>query len=355
MKPKIPSLKFHIGITSSPPSQKDKEKAQRRKSDESGQLPPMKKFKHVEINNAHAPHRSSHAGSNHPHLKQNRMHDRIMSGPTLSPQGQVKLPSGQPANGALASSPPPGLRSPPGPPAYANGYDPRTCAQPPPGAMSNGWLATYQIPRSANTPRQEQPVPPAANPFHKASKSYLPNSSHSPLANGPTLSPPQQHYNFANATNSYPPNTDGLPSQTYSLPPPLPPPMKHQSTPPISTTNHVPSSSPITGPDLHRQAPPSPGFSPTKQNSPRPAPLSHNGANPDISPSLHRKASLSPGISPLKQSSPRPTPLPTGLNDPSSSPILEPALPTKAVPNPGLSPTKQSPPRPPRPMVNGAL
>lgn len=376
LKPKIPSLKFHTVSASSPPSQKGKDQenqAKKRESDENGPLPPTKKFRHVEINGNH-PHQSSPFSPGRPHLGQNGLHNGIMAGPTLSPQGQVNVSDRSTSNGLTATSPPPGLRSPPGPPAYSNGYThhvspqngyaPRAYTQSPIALLDHGirarnssqnaaWSATYQSRESSNLPQQAQPVPPSANPFHSSFDRQRPNSAVSPMANGPALFPSQQAYSPANVSNVCMPTTNGLPSQTYSLPPPLPPPVKHQSPPPPPSTNYVPSSSPTTGPNLQSQAPPSPGLSPTKHDSPRPAPLDNTTAESAMSPTLPR-APQSPGLSPVKQRSPRPAPLANGVN-PSSSPIAGPALFNKSAPSPGFSPTKQSPPRPPPSLSNGVV
>ena len=335
----------------------------------------MKKFKHVEVNGVHSTPHSAHSSSGQPHIGQNSLHDRMMNGPTLSPQGQVNVSNGQTSNGFFSASPPPGLRSPPGPPAYANGYPhhvshqnghaPHTYTEAPTSLIGNDdrarnsplnstWSATYQSRQSANIPQQAQPVPPSANPFHNSFSRHLPNSGLSPLASGPALSSARQTYTPANGSNLHMPTTNGLPSQTYSLPPPLPPPVKHQSPPPAPTQKHIPSSSPTTGPNLEPQIPPSPGFSPTKRASPRAVPPGNTTADSGMSPIL-QQAPRSPGLSPVKQKSPRAAPLANGFNDPSSSPIAGPALLNTNAPSPGFSPTKQSPPRPPPLLSNGIV
>lgn len=294
----------------------------------------------------------------------------LVNGPTLSPQGQVDITSGQMSNGVPITSPPPGLRSPPGPPAYPNGYTHHVSHQNgnAPGAYTESSTTVlnhdksrntassgiYQSQQNIGTPQQAQPVPPSANPFHNSFDRQRANRALSPLSNNPALSPLQQTYSPAPAPYSYMPDTNGLPSHTYSLPPPLPPLVKHQSPPPAPVASHVPSSSPTMGPNLPPQAPPSPGFSPTKHTSPRPARLGYPTTDSIVSPTLQR-APQSPGLSPIKQRSPRPAPLANGQVDPSSSPIAGPALLSKSAPNPGFSPTKQSPPRPPPSLRNGIV
>ena len=335
----------------------------------------MKKFKHVEANGIHSTPQPTHFSSGRPNLGQYSLHDRIMNGPTLSPQGQVNVLNGQTSNAFLSTSPPPGLRSPPGPPAYANGYThhvshqngyaPHTYTEGPTTLVDNddrarnsplntAWAETYQTSQSAITPQQAQPVPPSANPFHNSFGRHVPNSVLSPLAGGSALSSTRQNYTTANGSNIHLPTPNGLPSQTYSLPPPLPPPVKHQSPPPAPTQKHILSSSPTTGPNLEPQVPPSAGFSPTKRASPRAAPQGNTAADSAMSPIL-QQASRSPGLSPVKQKSPRPAPLANGFNDPSSSPTAGPALLNSNAPSPGFSPTKQSPPRPPPLLSNGIV
>ena len=330
----------------------------------------MKKFKHVDVNGMRTSHQARSLSPGQLYLEQSGLHDRLVNGPTLSPQGQVDIISGQLSNGVPITSPPPGLRSPPGPPTYSNGYthhvnpqngySPGAYTQPSTTFSNNdnsrnpASSGTYQYRQNINTPQQAQPVPPSANPFHNSFDRQRANRPLSPLANNPALSPLQQTYSPGSASYSYMPATNGLPSHTYSLPPPLPPPVKHQSPPAAPAANHVPSSSPTMGPSLPPQAPPSPGFSPTKHTSPRPAPLSNPRADSVVSPTL-QKAPQSPGLSPIKQRSPRPAPLSNGQGDPSTSPIAGPALLSKSAPSPGFSPTKQSPPRPPPSLSNGVV
>ncbi|KAL8650275.1 MAG: hypothetical protein Q9226_005210 [Calogaya cf. arnoldii] len=118
-KPKIPPLKFHLGSSSSPPNQKSNhaanESKKRKSVGEGSQLPPMKKFKPVEIHPSTAT--SPHAA--YPNTVHQGMHQTFMNGPTLSPQGQMPNQHGHHLSQPV---PPPRLRSPPGPPAYTNGY-----------------------------------------------------------------------------------------------------------------------------------------------------------------------------------------------------------------------------------------
>ncbi|MCJ1430282.1 hypothetical protein MMC29_008199, partial [Sticta canariensis] len=131
-KPKIPTLKFHLGSSSSPPSSKPKDgdplangSKKRKSGEEVTNMPPLKKFKPVE-GNAHA---LSPRTARRAHGIQDGMYKTMMDGPTLSPEGQISQRAYQNGDTTQAAQPPPGLRSPPGPPAYSNGYTSHTANQ----------------------------------------------------------------------------------------------------------------------------------------------------------------------------------------------------------------------------------
>ncbi|KAL2048982.1 hypothetical protein ABVK25_010734 [Lepraria finkii] len=345
-KPKIPSLKFHLGSSSSPPSQKQKAAVsrangtkKRKSSEEPNHLPPTKMFKPVDgsrqASNPHLP-QQPHNGQN----GQNGMHATVMNGPTLSPQGQVPhaIYSGNQEESFFsrrqypnAPQPPPGLRSPPGPPAYANGYTHHTQhmngnvynnahvpqlpqqnfqspeSYPSPYAANGsygshqpqnvGWSARYTPPHQAH-PQQAHGPPPSQNPFANSFDRQRPASSHSPstvpspVKNGPSLSPPQHslpEYNLTYQTphiNQTPYANGNSPHQ--ALPPTGPPaysPVKHPSPPSVAPpAKHPPSSSPIAHqPPLQNNAPASPGFSPTKHSpAHQPAPGYGMASNPTV-------------------------------------------------------------------------
>lgn len=344
-KPKIPSLKFHIGSSSSPPQQKPKvvipganEGKKRKSSEERSQLPPSKKFKPVHSNNHHPQNayqpRASQNG-------QNGMHASVMNGPTLSPQGQLPRQSVYAGNQeesfftrrAYPEAPPPGLRSPPGPPAYANGYN--NHASSPNGYVSQlspqafqspyangayqgsqqnqnvGWSARYTSPQQSQHTPAYGPPPPSQNPFTTTLDRQRPPSSHSthnvpsPVKNGPSLSPPQHgppQYNppHQQSPQYQTPHTNGtLPSQPLAAAGlPALSPVKHQSPPAASHTIQLPPSSPVTQkPPLQNNAPSSPGLSPTKQIPPRAAPGHGVAGTPAVLPPV---AQLAP--SPMQQS-----------------------------------------------------
>ncbi|KAL8828749.1 MAG: hypothetical protein Q9170_006470 [Blastenia crenularia] len=302
-KPKIPPLKFHLGSSSSPPNQKAHHSAndsKKRKSiGEGGQMPPIKKFKPVELQ----PPGPATLQPGHSSRSQNGMHHAIMNGPTLSPQGQVPPHQGAHATPAV---PPPGLRSPSGPPAYMNGYTNRlspenrcshdTHAESPTYQSSshiingsgqvNGDFGSNSI---SQFPHQQTPQRPlyhsydGQNPYLNTFDRVRPGSSHgingisSPVKNPSAIaSSPITQY-----TPRLSPYTNGISTGTPDLPAALPPPVKRQTSPPPSALN-PPSSSPVNPPLLHSNALSSPGFSPTKQSPPRPPPSL--GAAPVLSP-----------------------------------------------------------------------
>ncbi|KAI4128743.1 MAG: hypothetical protein LQ338_002586 [Usnochroma carphineum] len=330
-RPKIPPLKFHLGSSSSPPNQQSKHSAndgkKRRSDGEEGQMPPLKKFKPVELHPPPAaPFRAEQA-----HLGQNGMHQAIMNGPTLSPQGQMQSPkSSYPAQ----TLPPPGLRSPPGPPAYANGY---TCYVPPRSDLLqshaqnpvhqssshllngtnqiNGHFGSHvspQYPPHQTPQRSRYQQPNGQNPYMNTFDQVRPNSSQGPNNNYPpnahpiSASPPLNSHN----TPKLSPYSNGISITTPNLPAALPPPVKQQASPPPRAL-HPPSSSPINHPPLHNNAPSSPGFSPTKQSPPRPPSSLDTGVAPVLPPVASllpspKQPDLRPPMKPLTPEKPTP-------------------------------------------------
>ena len=269
------------------------------------------------------------------------MHAAVMNGPTLSPQGQLPRQSIYAGNQeesfltrrAYPDAPPPGLRSPPGPPAYANGYNNHVSAQNgyvpqlPPQAFQSpyangaphashqphnvGWSARYTPPQQPQHAQAYGPPPPSQSPFSNSFDRQRPPSSHatnnvpSPIKSGPSLSPPQHRHPFYNPPHHrspqyQAPHTNGaLPNQ------PLPAtglpalsPIKQQSPPTASRMMHLPSSSPVAQtPALQNNTPSSPGLSPTKHNPSRAVPGHEAADTPAVIPPV---AQLSP--SPMQQS-----------------------------------------------------
>lgn len=330
-KPKIPPLKFHLGSSSSPPNQKSNNSAndsKKRKSiGEGGRMPPFKKFKPVET---HPPPAAPFRPDN-PYAGQNGMHQAIMNGPTLSPQGQMQDQQGtHPAH----SVPPPGLRSPPGPPAYSNGYTNYVPPRPGSSHQSQPQYPAYQSNShsingtgqinghvgghpatqclSQQTPQRPYYQPPnGQNPYMNTFDRVRPGSSHGPTnvpppTNEPSISssPPINAHN----TPKLAPYTNGISATTPILPAALPPPVKQQTSPPPAAF-HAPSSSPIHHPPLYNNAPSSPGFSPTKQSPPRPPSSLGLEAAPVLSPIAHlapspKQQDLHPPIKSLKLEKP---------------------------------------------------
>ncbi|KAL6717994.1 hypothetical protein ACLMJK_004079 [Lecanora helva] len=316
-KPKIPSLKFHVGSSTSPPSQKPQvlvpganEGRKRKSGDGDPHLPPMKKFKL--FNKPQAPNPSLSHSEQNGHHNQNAMRATVMNGPALSPQGQLQ---------------PPGLQSAPGPQSHTNGYTNHVngngyVPQLPPAAFQSpcansgspshdpqtqnvGWSARYTPPQQSQYQHAHGPPPPALNPFANTFDRQRPSSSHStnnvasPVKSKTAFSPPQQNAAAFTPAPYQNPQTNGL-SPHNPLPPTGPPaysPVKQQS-PPVPPIRH-PSSSPVTHqPPLKANGPSSPGFSPTKHSPPRHGPPGHgiNGTPavlppaPQLSPSPPRHA-----------------------------------------------------------------
>lgn len=317
-KPKIPPLKFHLGSSSSPPIQKTNhaanESKKRKAMGEGSQMPPLKKFKPVQ---GHAA--PSHSG--HPTTTQHGMHEAFMNGPTLSPQGQVQH---QQASHLAQTAPPPGLRSPPGPPAYVNGYTSHVNARNDPHSAQAHTPAFQPVPRSANgtgqvnghqpasqNPAQQTPqrvnhssqnnTNPHFNTFdrQRPASSYATSNIPAPVKTTPVASLPINYEN----TPKLSPYTNGMSATTPNLPAALPPPVKQQASPPPRPL-HPSSSSPINHPPLHNDTPSSPGFSPTKQSPPGRPPSLGIGPAPllppvaDLAPSP-KQPLLHPPIKPI--------------------------------------------------------
>ncbi|KAK4697478.1 hypothetical protein P7C71_g603, partial [Lecanoromycetidae sp. Uapishka_2] len=342
-KPKIPSLKFHLGSSSSPPNQKPKVllpgvvEAQKRKLiEEPSHLPPTKKFKPVDIKHrpqSSNPPRPVSNGQNEQngqpaHYRSNGMHAALMDGPQLSPQGQVprSIYAGnqeESFHGGLPSKPDtarpsPGPRSPAAAPGHANGhgssYNPYVnqngysgyVPQLPLNAFQSpyagnapygshqpqnvGWSARYTPPQQAQRGQPYSQLPPSTNPYANSFDRQRPGSSHStsnvpsPIKNGPSLSPPQHSPSAYNSQNHQTPQANHA---------------SYAQNPPYTNGKSSLHNLPPTGP---------PAYSPIKQQSP-PAPpaVTHHALSSSPvahQPPLLNNAPASPGFSPTKHSPP---------------------------------------------------
>ena len=324
-RPKIPSLKFHIGSSSSPP-QKPKvavpaaNGTKKRKADEKhSHLPPTKNFRPVDGNQQNqVPSRPLQNGDS----SDNGTHTVLMNGPTLSPQGQVprSLCAGNEDKISLSrrtmlesNQPSAGLGAPAGPPSIVNGYPQQikhtngnacnnssyTPQLPPQSSNSPfsgnqhysgrqqqnvGWSARYTSPQRGQSQQIYGPAPSPPNPFTNSFDRRRPSSSHSvhnvpsPMKNAPSLSTPQQYSSVYNVPPYQTPHSDhslyvnGI-SSHQSLPPtgqPVYSPIKQRSPPTMELpAKQSPFSSPITHqPPLQSTAQTSPGYSPTKHSPP---------------------------------------------------------------------------------------
>lgn len=264
-KPKIPTLKFHLNASSSPPSHKAKDVElnglkKHKSGDKVSNMPPLKKFKPPVI---HHPQSSDSLGPLQPQGAQDCMHKTMMNGPTLAPYGQISSLTYGNGNSAHLAQPPPGLRSPPGPSAYSNGYsehDPhqyghsKTYSSTPSEVLniasqtnnkspSPGWSARYSPHESAQTP-QRPPNPKIQTPDLP---SFPTNSADHPI---------------------FPPTPPANGTKASPHPPPAYSPVKQQPSPPRPPLQ-LPSTSPTDHPQLQQNPPSSPGLSPTKQSPPR--------------------------------------------------------------------------------------
>lgn len=343
-KPKIPALKFRIGSSSSPPSDKTirvngvgSESRKRKAEDGHPYLPPVKKFSHVHVQ----PHDVNQPSHGQPRAALDGMHGGLMNGPTLSPQGQLPLPPHQNGHITQGAPPPPGLASPPRPASYANGYaqqapqtngyatqshhpQPDTSLPNTPlgpthtnyGSPGPAWPAQYPASLSAQHPQNHQQIPlQPQNPFLNSFDRQRPSPSHStqnlpsPMKNRPSMSPTQGNLDTSAIVHpTTNPSTTLTPTPPH-LPPSAPPPgispTKQPSSPAPPT--QAPSSSPIIPPPIqqHQQQPPqsSLGLSPTKHSPPRHPHSTHPIADTpvmppllDLSPSPHPQQKFQPPV-----------------------------------------------------------
>lgn len=353
-KPKIPALKFRIGSSSSPPSDKTirlngvgSETRKRKAEDGHPYLPPVKKFSHVHVQ----AHDVNHPSHGQPSSALNGMHGGLMNGPTLSPQGQLPLPPHQNDHITQGAPPPPGLASPPRPASYANGYAQQvpqlngyasqSHPQPSPslpntplgathtnyGSPGSAWPVQYPPVLSAQHTQNHQQVPlQPQNPFLNSFDRQRPSPSHSthnlpsPMKNRPSMSPTQ-----GNLETSAIVNPANQPNTT------------------IRTPSHLPP------------AAPTPGFSPIKQFSSPAPPMQPPSSSPIIPPPIqqqqNRQSSL--GLSPTKHSPPR---LPQSAHNIADTPVVPPVL--DLSPSPRQEQKFQAPvksPTPERPSeLNGS-
>ncbi|MCJ1240186.1 hypothetical protein MMC14_008186 [Varicellaria rhodocarpa] len=313
-KPKIPTLKFRLGSSSSPPSDKinamngDAGGSVKRKSDDSKgdhRLPPSKKFKHVAV-----PPNGHESGSSNANGV-NGMRNSIMNGPTLFPQGQIP----QPDHYGNGSPPPPGLASPTRSTAFmnrvthqnstTNGHPPQTHTTPSyHSRLSNGQnpqeREVVESTRSDRYPPYYSAQLPTSNPFLNSFERQPPSAHHStenlpsPMKNRPSMSPTQGNRNLGPLTYSNGTTLNGhvhtpIPSATH--PDVYKPPAKHLNSSPPPPATSLQSSSPIMPPPTQQHRASLSGISPSKNSPPRP-PSSHGvSMTPILSPATNLEPS----------------------------------------------------------------
>ena len=301
-KPKIPSLKFRLGASSSPPSEQrlksdgqDTVLKKRTIDDYREESPSPKRLKHVEIKATASTPYSNPRPSGDEHI---RHLGSLLSGPTLSPDGQSPMPSlGK--NGVVShpTHPPPGLASPTESRLTSNGYLRNPLDAPPTYQQP---LSSHSLARKQNEVTHENGAylgPPSLAGSTTPTQNRLTSIAHTPP---PAFACPPQNP-FLNSFDRQRPLSSHSNHSNVSVPSPL------KNRPSMS-----PKASPAVGPLAFLQSgSPNGVFAPP-----------HNG-----------KAVYSP----QKHSSP-----PAGLSLP-STPAPNPPLPAAAS---GISPTKHSPPRP---------
>ena len=243
------------------------------------------------------------------------MHQSIMNGPTLSPQGQMTGTHG--VNGS--HQPPPGLVSSSYGSTYANGYyqhpqanqkvhlsQPRQPQSLPESfqgtsssasASSNGQGAHHNPSGNEANYHQTHNTHSSQNPFYNSFQLQRPVSSHStqgvpsPMKNRPSMSPTQGNMKvgpLAYPPPSSSPNTNGLSPYRSST---AAHPMGYGGhTPSHSTTparSFGSSSSPIIPPPSTQSQESSAGMSPLKHSPPRPASSYGISGTPVMPPAAH--------------------------------------------------------------------
>ena len=311
-KPKIPPLKFKLGSSSSPPSDKTihdtiyvngNHQSQKRKSSDSELgapgLPQMKKFKpyFAPTNKASStPHTHLHDTSNN-----NSMHQSLMNGPTLSPEGQLSHTQG--VNEPI--HPPPGLLSPTRDGTHANGYhqdhlnhgpyhSQKYSAPPKKGVAgfaktTNGYSA-YQNTHNAQAGyHQGHLVQPSDGPFHNSfdrqrpSSSYLINNVPSPVKNHPPVSPTQE-LNFHSSSPDTPHANGTTPHRSAAAAHPSSYPSVRSGLPSTPAASVGASSSPVIPPPSNQPQSSLAGLSPSKHSPPRPSPSYSISGTPVVPP-----------------------------------------------------------------------
>ena len=391
-KPKIPSLKFKLASSNSPPNPISRValpatfQARKQKLEDDGAQPPVKRTKQPD----HVPH--THAQPPRPPQNmQIGVHTNVMDGPTLPPYGQLPDQSPQALRYANAvgntARRPSQAEFPPAASTYANGYSnygpqadgygPQALNQSfqaPPFTVNghhqvhhdqtHGSYQTY--PQSFQTQAhqpQQNPYYPQQSPGWSAR--YVPPTPHQSKAHSPHRPPPSQQNPFANTLNNSntpssqcpnpPPGADDANSSSSTKDKRPHTPQQHQHETPFansarippqssSSSYHVNGHTPSTNNAAYTQPFGPPSQSPTKHPSP-PAARSTNPLSPSSSPVTHKpilqaNGPTSPGFSPVKHNSPRQQALPPthGLAvNPNALPPV-----TKLAP----SPTQQSLPPP---------
>ena len=347
-KPKIPPLKFKVGSSSSPPSDKSivyangDNQSKKRKSSDSGhditRMPPLKMFKPYfapSTGNGEQDFNMEHSA------KSEQMHHAIMNGPTLAPHGQVPSPPG--TNGYHV--PPPGLASPARPITYTNGTHQNHLLMSPTPSQSQSSLTNSLTfgregfsgvirpngyppvlsPQTAQHEKHQLYSTGSQNPFHNSFdrqhpvSSQLPNDIISPLKARSSIPSAQEIGDLGPL--SFPPsavrasNGTALPpyrSASATHPSAYSPQKMYQS--PSTATPSALSSSPLIPPPVSPSNISVSGLSPSKNSPPRPPPDHGVSRTPIIPPAAHLFPSPQPQNfqAPVKGMTPEQTKMASG-------------------------------------------
>ncbi|KAL9131235.1 MAG: hypothetical protein Q9217_000777 [Psora testacea] len=329
-KPKIPSLKFKLGSSSSPPNPKPKvvvpvaNEARKLKFDDNGTQPSSKKF-----TNPDRSHQHSQPQLPRPPLSmQNGMHATVMNGPLLSTYGQVPQKSPQTLYAGSQSynaiQRPPYVQSSPPAPVCTNGHNHYS-------KQSQGY--------GPQAPNQSfQPPPFMGNGYHQDS-GYPQEGSYQIYQGGYETHPPQSYQQQSNAHH-----TQQLPGWSARYVPP----------PQTQLQRHDHSSD---GPPPADQAPFVNALDENRASPSRRSASAHGPSNandlspikngPSLSPTQHQYKIPSAGFAsrpPSSLATPQVNGYPTDDTAITSSQSVGPLSQSPLKHPPGFSPVKHDPP-----------
>ena len=229
------------------------------------------------------------------------MHQSLMNGPTLSPEGQ--LTHTQDVNGS--THPPPGLLSPTRAGTYTNGYHQNDPSQgpyhsqkySPPSKngsagspkVTNGYGAYQKANNAQAAHGQGHLAQPSGGPFHNSFERQRPLSSHSmknvqsPTKNRPSVSP-AQGLNFHSSSPETPHANGTTPHRSAAATHPSTYSSFQTDLPSTPAAFIGASSSPVIPPPSNQPQYFLAGLSPSKRSPPRPSPSCSVSGTPVVPP-----------------------------------------------------------------------